>query len=326
MLTSQLSRFSDTGAVGSNFKVNSLGSKHRHYLLWSKTQDEAVLNMQGVIAEAYIPPITNTNMWELSCFHYCQHWSPPENWFLKHISRSRSCQPQMTFNSQTLYTPSVDSRIFMVCHYSPMEGNGITAMVGDIPAIRVENRLLVPRNSCQDGAMEPTQDVDPEGLLRATIRQGAHMYMENNMIIFREWTQDAKGKLWALTTSNTYLTEPNTRLSKATHPGTLKAGDVVNLGLSFCILHFSGKGHFQIWLDSIAILDRRGSDVHKIKPVWLHHSFQHRPWTNPSWVGWKQPQETDVLQRSIRYPLVQPITRNRYSYFNHTCSCKIRVW
>ncbi len=61
-LTSQLSRFSDAGAVGSNFKVDSLGSKHRHYLLWSKTQDEAVLNVQGIIAEAYIPPITNTNM------------------------------------------------------------------------------------------------------------------------------------------------------------------------------------------------------------------------------------------------------------------------
>ncbi len=84
---------------------------------------------------------------------------------------------------------------FMVRHYSPMEGNGVTAMVGDIPAIRAENRLLVLRNSCQDGAMEPTQDVDPEGLLRATIRQGAHMYTEDNMVIFREWTQDAKGKL-----------------------------------------------------------------------------------------------------------------------------------
>ncbi len=51
------------------------------------------------------------------------------------------------------------------------------------------------------------------------------------------------------------------RSSRATHPGTLKPGDVVNVGLSFRLLHFSGKGRFQLRLDSIAVLDRRGSDV-----------------------------------------------------------------
>ncbi len=60
--TSQLARFHDAAMVGAKFTVDSLGSDHRHYLLWSKSQEEAVLNVQGVIAEAYIPPITNTNM------------------------------------------------------------------------------------------------------------------------------------------------------------------------------------------------------------------------------------------------------------------------
>lgn len=83
---------------------------------------------------------------------------------------------------------------FMARHYSPMEKKSIIDKVGDIPAIRAENRLLVPRQLCNDGATEPTQEVDPEGLLRATIRHGTHVYTEDNTVLIREWSKDAKGK------------------------------------------------------------------------------------------------------------------------------------
>ncbi len=51
------------------------------------------------------------------------------------------------------------------------------------------------------------------------------------------------------------------RVSTGTHPGTVKAGDFVNLGASFRIVHYGGKGRVQMRLDSVAVIDRRSGDV-----------------------------------------------------------------
>ncbi len=43
------------------------------------------------------------------------------------------------------------------------------------------------------------------------------------------------------------------RVLTGTHPGHIKAGDFVNLGASFCIVHYGGKGCIQMRLDSVAV-------------------------------------------------------------------------
>ncbi|PBK82435.1 hypothetical protein ARMGADRAFT_1038595 [Armillaria gallica] len=136
MCMSQLVRFHDAAMVRAKFTVNSLGLDHRHYLLWLKSQEEAVLNVQGVIAEVYIPLITNTNIKSLS----------------------------KVYQSVKIMSSDDDKQF---------------------------NDTL---QLCNNGAMEPTQEVDPEGLLRATIRHGTHVYMEDNTILIQEWSKDAKGK------------------------------------------------------------------------------------------------------------------------------------
>ncbi len=58
----QLSQFDDMTIIGNSLVVNSVGVEHVHYLLWVDGEDEAVLNMQGLLAEAYVPPIANSKI------------------------------------------------------------------------------------------------------------------------------------------------------------------------------------------------------------------------------------------------------------------------
>ncbi len=50
----QLSRFEDMTVLGYSLVVDSLGSDHVHYLLWADGEDKVVLNVQGILAEAYV--------------------------------------------------------------------------------------------------------------------------------------------------------------------------------------------------------------------------------------------------------------------------------
>ncbi|PBK83769.1 hypothetical protein ARMGADRAFT_1037604 [Armillaria gallica] len=102
-------------------------------------------------------------------------------------------------------------RVFMSRHFTPMDKAIHSNTVGDMQAICAENRLS----------------------------QGDHIYMEDNMVIFHEWTKDEadnmSGSLFR------HISEFNfaLRVATNTHPGTLRAGDLVNMGI------FS-KGHIQI--------------------------------------------------------------------------------
>ncbi|KAK0242407.1 hypothetical protein EDD85DRAFT_785530 [Armillaria nabsnona] len=123
----QLSRFHDAATIGAKFTVDSFGLDQQHYLIWTKTQEEAILNVQGIIAEAYIPPITNTNM--------------------KSLSKAYQSIKIISSEDDTQFTNALHAidrlENFMSCHYSPMKKKASPDMVGTIPAIRAENWLLV---------------------------------------------------------------------------------------------------------------------------------------------------------------------------------------
>ncbi len=58
----QLSQFNNFVVLGNGLVVDSLGSEHTYYLLWADREEEAVLNIQGILAEAYIPPIASSKV------------------------------------------------------------------------------------------------------------------------------------------------------------------------------------------------------------------------------------------------------------------------
>ncbi|KAK0435004.1 uncharacterized protein EV420DRAFT_1488282 [Desarmillaria tabescens] len=56
----QLSRFSDLSQISAELSVSSPGMDYRHFLVWKGSQEEAVLNVQGVVVEAYLPPVIHS--------------------------------------------------------------------------------------------------------------------------------------------------------------------------------------------------------------------------------------------------------------------------
>ncbi|PBK87953.1 hypothetical protein ARMGADRAFT_1034252 [Armillaria gallica] len=133
-------------------------------------------------------------------------------------------------------------------HFTPMDKAVHSNTVGDMQAIHAENRLLSPAFFCSERRLEPPKEIDAGGALKAITREGDHIYTEDNVVIFHEWTKD----------------EADNIVATSTHPGTLRAGDLVNMGVSFRIVHYSGKGRIQVRLDSVAVIDRRCGDI---KPV-----------------------------------------------------------
>ncbi|KAK0493765.1 hypothetical protein EDD18DRAFT_1107753 [Armillaria luteobubalina] len=180
-----LSSYYMSSIIGQKFQVSSFGSDHKHYLLWQDSQEEAVLTVQGILVNAYIPPVIGCNT-----------------------------------------------------HYANMEDTTIISCFGDLSAIRGENCLVIPSHLCKDPSLEPGLVVDGEG--------GTHSYTEDNIVHFNEWHFTNKNIVNQIST---------------VHPGTLRAGDVVELGLSFQIIHFQGKGRFQLHLDSVSIVERKGGDI-----------------------------------------------------------------
>lgn len=59
---SQLGRFANLSIVSSELQVTSTGLDRMQYLVWTDGTEEAVLNVQGILAEAYLPPICGTPM------------------------------------------------------------------------------------------------------------------------------------------------------------------------------------------------------------------------------------------------------------------------
>ncbi len=153
-------------------------------------------------------------------------------------------------------------RVFMSRHFTPMDKAVHSNTIGDMQAIHAENRLLSPAFFCSERRLEPPKEIDAGGALKAITREGDHIYTEDNVVIFHEWTKDEadnmSGSLFA------HISEFNFvfRVATGTHPGTLRAGDLVNMGVSFRIVHYSGKGQIQVRLDSVAVIDRRCGDVH----------------------------------------------------------------
>ncbi|KAK0452792.1 uncharacterized protein EV420DRAFT_1482091 [Desarmillaria tabescens] len=178
MKSSQLAQFDDIGKLGNSLTVDSLSSTHTHYLLWANSQEEAVLNIQGVLAEVYIPPITTAEMKSLTKAYQSM--------------KIVALEDDKQFASALHAIDNIEN--FMMRHSSPMDHPMAPTFIGDLSAIHAENRLLVPRHFCSDAAIDPSQEVDANGVLRATIRKGMHMYMDDNVVLFQEWTKDNGNK------------------------------------------------------------------------------------------------------------------------------------
>ncbi|SJL16815.1 uncharacterized protein ARMOST_20344 [Armillaria ostoyae] len=209
----QLARFNNFAVLGNGLVVDSLGSENMHYLLWADREEEPVLNVQGILAEAYIPPIASSKV--------------------KPLSKAYQSMKIISLDDDKQFTGmlrAIDNiRVFMSRHFTPMDKAVYSNTVGDMPAIHAENQLLSLAFFCLDHHLEPSKEMDAGGVLKAIIQEGNHILTEDNVVIFNKWTKD----------------EADNIVSTGMHPGTLRAEDLINMGISFRIVHYSSKGHIQ---------------------------------------------------------------------------------
>ncbi|KAK0231886.1 hypothetical protein EDD85DRAFT_956725 [Armillaria nabsnona] len=192
-------------------------------------EDKAVLNVQSILAEAYVPPIASS---------------------VNHQPLTKAYQSMkiILMEDDKQFTDALRAidniETFMARHFTLMDKAMVVSKVGNMPAIRAENCLLSPMSFCMDPGVKPLKEIDAGGILSSIVQKGTHVYTDDNAILFQEWTK----------------AENDSIVSTGTHPGTIKAGDFVNLGASFRIVHYGGKGRIQMRLDSVAVIDRRSGD------------------------------------------------------------------
>lgn len=79
---------------------------------------------------------------------------------------------------------------FMARHFTPMDKATVTSKIGNLPVIRAENRLLSPTSFCSDPGIEPSKEIDAGGVLSSIVRKGTHVFTEDNIVLFHEWTKN----------------------------------------------------------------------------------------------------------------------------------------
>ncbi len=79
--------------------------------------------------------------------------------------------------------------MFMARHFMPMDKAMVVSKVGNMPAIRAENRLLSLTSFCTDPGVKPSKEIDAGGILSSIVQKGTHVFMDDNAILFQEWTK-----------------------------------------------------------------------------------------------------------------------------------------
>ncbi|SJL18312.1 uncharacterized protein ARMOST_21898 [Armillaria ostoyae] len=110
-----LSSYSSSSSVGSCFQVSSLGSSYKHYMLWQNSQEEAVLTIQGVLADTYLSPVAGQDIKSLS---------------RSYQSAKIVCNPTNTMFDNAMKA-IVNIEAFMCCHYDPVEGTALISRFSD---------------------------------------------------------------------------------------------------------------------------------------------------------------------------------------------------
>ncbi|PBK86766.1 hypothetical protein ARMGADRAFT_1035321 [Armillaria gallica] len=223
--TCQLSRFFDHTLLPTEFGVSAPGIDYRHFLTWNSSQEEVVLNVQGVVVEVYLPPVIHAKNPKCDTFQMIKVSAPIQD-------KQFTCAYQAIMN---IYS-------FMLHydkHITPLEHN----VVCNMPAIRADCKLMNNQSHNWDDIIDLRSTVDPDGLMKAYIDRGDYVYTEDNAVQFFEWKSEDKHSI------------------KPIHPGTIKAGDIVDLGLSFRLITVNSGVRFQVKLDSVTVINHSGVEI-----------------------------------------------------------------
>ncbi|SJL13927.1 uncharacterized protein ARMOST_17378 [Armillaria ostoyae] len=206
------------------------GIDYRRFLVWKGSQEEVVLNVQGVVVEAYLPPLLH--------------------------SKNPKCEK--TFQMVKISAPTTDKQfsqayqaISNIYGYMSRHEEHITTLERSVtcnmPAIHADCKLMNAWSHNCDEILESPSIVDPDGLMKDTIDRGDFVYTEDNAIQFYEWRSEDKHRVD----------------TKTIHPCTVRAGDIVDMSVSFRLINVNSGVRFQVKLDTLTVISHSGSEPYR---------------------------------------------------------------
>ncbi|PBK94468.1 hypothetical protein ARMGADRAFT_1029550 [Armillaria gallica] len=226
-----LGRFADLSIVSSELQVTSTGLDWMQYLVWTDGTEEAVLNVQGILAEAYLPPICG---------------SP-----IKTLTKSYQSMKIVGVKDDDLFKDALKA-------------------IDNIKSFMARHHPDLTSTVLKNAPIEPDRTLDGERVLQEIIHKGMHILTYDNSIHFYEYSPR----------------EGSNSAYKQLHPGTLKAGDVIDIGILFRVIDFSKKAHFQA----------RKRDCNR---KWITLSKHVKPITKP----WEECMDTGSGKKGMTNPV-----------------------
>ncbi|KAK0184657.1 hypothetical protein F5146DRAFT_1006385 [Armillaria mellea] len=208
--------------IDNDFSVNTTMSEEFVYLVWKESQEEVVLQVEGILVEAHHPPVVS-NGTEYSFVFYIGKLNDliqsivivannKDNKFKKAVQGLEAITAFMAWFNRNVHT-----------------GNNFT--LGDLKAIHGQTCLLTPSGKVHMATVD-IAPINSGNALKNMLAWGSHQYTEDNVVSYLKWEHKSD--------RDTLVTDMN--------PALLKPGHIVDLGLSFHLISFNHDSiHARLW-------------------------------------------------------------------------------
>ncbi|KAK0436849.1 uncharacterized protein EV420DRAFT_1652389 [Desarmillaria tabescens] len=210
----QLATYADEALIDNAFIVNTNTSDEFAYLVWKDSQEEVVLQVEGILAEAHHPPVIGNEM----------EYSGKLNDLMQSVVIVSSSQDD-TFSRAIQGIEAINAFMARFNVKVNMMNNFV---LGNLKAIRGQTRLLMPVGKARMSTVD-ISSIDYGNVLKNMMTQGSHQYTEDNVVSYLKWGPTTGGEI--------FVSDMN--------PALLKPGHIVDLGLSFRLIKMPRRVQFQ---------------------------------------------------------------------------------
>ncbi|KAK0186276.1 hypothetical protein F5146DRAFT_1142597 [Armillaria mellea] len=229
----QLSSYSDETLIDNTFSINTTNSEEFVYLIWKDTQEEVVLQTEGILAEAHHPPVISMGM----------EYAGKMNDLIQSIVIVSS----LTDSLFSRAIQGIEAIYSFMARFNIKVNTIGNFKVGDLNAIHGETQLLMPVGKVRMPIVG-IKSIDSGNALKNMLSRGSHQYTEDNVISYLKWEHAVDGK--------TVISDMN--------PALLKPGHIVDVGLSFHLIKMPNCVLFQAQLDSCTVMEHGGVEALKV--------------------------------------------------------------
>ncbi|PBK92425.1 hypothetical protein ARMGADRAFT_1080510 [Armillaria gallica] len=148
------------------------------YLVWKDSQEEVVLQVDGILAEAHHPPVISNGT----------EYSGKLNDLIQSVVIVANSEDD-TFNKAIQGFEAISA--FMARFDRNVNANNNFAL-GDLKAIRGQTRLLTPSGKVRMAVVD-IGPIDSGNILKNMLERRLHQYTEDNVVSYLKWERTSAG-------------------------------------------------------------------------------------------------------------------------------------